>query len=399
MAHFACGNFCAMYDGGMSENQDVDFFISYNKADKDWAVWIAWILEHEDYTVIIEEWDFKAGGNFAIEMDRAMAGSERTIAVLSPNYLAAHYVHPEWTDKFADDPEGLRRLLVPIMVEPCDLRGILKQVIHIDIVGLDQDNAKRKILTQISPGRTKPAQQPGFPGVAWSQQSAPAASSDSPVEILSWEALANPVTPSWQIDDGRSYSSSTIELRSFSISSSRLEARELRDLPNFLAQLGRSQGLFETTEAVNTDQRESWASASSESRYSGIGARGIAATRDRELVAWTPLPSDGLGSIFDETDVKSRLEALLGLHLSSGLLASDKTAFALSVSPVMMMQLGSVTQVGQRSSANLPFATFNSHSFRVDPEDSVRTSLIANNAQDIVEELVARLDLKMRGGR
>ena len=48
-----------------------DFFISYNSHDKDWAVWIAWQLEAAGYTTLIQAWDFHAGNNFVVEMDRA----------------------------------------------------------------------------------------------------------------------------------------------------------------------------------------------------------------------------------------------------------------------------------------------------------------------------------------
>ena len=68
-----------------------DFFISYNKANRAWAEWIAWVVESEGYSSIIQEWDFKAGGNFVVEMDKAMKQSERTIAVLSQDYVDAAY--------------------------------------------------------------------------------------------------------------------------------------------------------------------------------------------------------------------------------------------------------------------------------------------------------------------
>src|SRR5262245_28780269 len=49
-----------------------DFFISYNKADRGWAEWIAWQLESAEYTTIIQIWDFGAGSNFVLEMHRAL---------------------------------------------------------------------------------------------------------------------------------------------------------------------------------------------------------------------------------------------------------------------------------------------------------------------------------------
>ena len=90
-----------------------DFFISYNQADQDWAEWIAWILEEEGYSVIIQAWDFTAGGNFVVEMDKATSNADKTIAVLSQNYLDAKYTDSEWAAAFKQDPKGEKRKLIP----------------------------------------------------------------------------------------------------------------------------------------------------------------------------------------------------------------------------------------------------------------------------------------------
>ena len=59
-----------------------DFFISYTGADQQWAEWIAWQLEEEGYSVVLQAWDFHAGGNFVLLMQKALEEAERTIAVL-----------------------------------------------------------------------------------------------------------------------------------------------------------------------------------------------------------------------------------------------------------------------------------------------------------------------------
>ena len=60
-----------------------DFFISYNKADKRYAEWIAWQLKEAGYSVVIQAWDFREGSNFVLEMQRAVEESTHTLAVLS----------------------------------------------------------------------------------------------------------------------------------------------------------------------------------------------------------------------------------------------------------------------------------------------------------------------------
>jgi hypothetical protein len=72
-----------------------DFFISYNRADVDWAHWIAWQLEAAGYSTIMQAWDFRPGANFMLAMQDAATRAKRTVALLSPQYLGALYTQPE----------------------------------------------------------------------------------------------------------------------------------------------------------------------------------------------------------------------------------------------------------------------------------------------------------------
>jgi tetratricopeptide (TPR) repeat protein len=143
-----------------------DFFVSYNKADLQWAEWIAWQLEAAGKSVIVQAWDFRPGSNFVLEMQRAAAEAERTIAVLSPDYLAASYTQPEWAAAFAQDPTGKKGTLLPVRVRACDLDGLLSQIVYIDLVGRDKAAAKEALLAGIQRGRTKPDVEPAFPNEA-----------------------------------------------------------------------------------------------------------------------------------------------------------------------------------------------------------------------------------------
>jgi len=112
-----------------------DFFISYNHADQAWAEWIAWQLEQASYSTVIQAWDFHAGSNFVLDMQRGLAEAKRVIAVLSPNYLASRFTQPEWAAAFAQDPTGEKGTLVPVRVRECDLQGLLPQIVYIVLVG------------------------------------------------------------------------------------------------------------------------------------------------------------------------------------------------------------------------------------------------------------------------
>jgi len=95
-------------------------------------------------------------------MDKAAAGSERTLAVLSPDYLQSAFGKAEWAAAFADDPTGEKRKLIPVQVRETKLSGLLKPIVHIDLVGLDEAVARERLLSGLAPGRG-PATPPPFP--------------------------------------------------------------------------------------------------------------------------------------------------------------------------------------------------------------------------------------------
>ncbi len=140
-------------------------FVSYNKDDQQWAEWIAWQIEAVGHKAIIQAWDFGAGSNFVLEMQQATKDADRTIAVLSPSYLAAEFTHPEWAAAFRQDPRGEEQRLVPVRVKPCAPDSLLGTIVYEDLVGVeDADEARDKLLTAVLSQRRKPDTEPIFPG-------------------------------------------------------------------------------------------------------------------------------------------------------------------------------------------------------------------------------------------
>ena len=163
-----------------------DFFISYTHTDEDWAIWIAWQLEAAGHTTVIQAWDFHAGENFVSAMHEAASNAKQTIAVLSPAYLKSDFAKSEWTAAFAADPTGKKGKLIPIMVRPVDVKGILGPITHIDLIGLSRKEASELLLTKIKASedgsRAKPAREPNFPGESSPNESLLANSWTNPTE-------------------------------------------------------------------------------------------------------------------------------------------------------------------------------------------------------------------------
>lgn len=143
-----------------------DFFISYTPKDRSWAEWIGWELESAGYRVVLQQWDFRPGANFVLEMNNAAISAERTIAVLSQEYCAALYTQPEWAAAFVQDPTGLVGTLLPIRVSDFKPTGLLSSIVYIDLKGADEGTAKTRLLTGVNNRRAKPAARPNFPNLA-----------------------------------------------------------------------------------------------------------------------------------------------------------------------------------------------------------------------------------------
>lgn len=151
-------------------NQKKDFFISYNVHDKQWAEWIAWHLEEASYQVMIQLWDWGPGSNFILEMQKAAERCERTIFILSSHFLSSLYTQPEWAQAFVNDPTGEKRLLIPVRVEECELKGFFKPLVYIDFLEsrpLDKYERRQflieKLLEGVNVSRRKPVSEPPMP--------------------------------------------------------------------------------------------------------------------------------------------------------------------------------------------------------------------------------------------
>jgi hypothetical protein len=140
----------------------VDFFISYTAADRSWAEWIAWQLESERYTTVLQAWDFAPGENFVVRMRDALEQADRTIAVVSEAYLVSRYSTDEWTGAFLDDESGQERL-VSVPVEACALPRLLATRIYIDLAGTSRPTAKQRLLEGVKRGRRRPDREPPGP--------------------------------------------------------------------------------------------------------------------------------------------------------------------------------------------------------------------------------------------
>lgn len=166
------------------------FFVSYTQRDHSWAEWIAWELEQAGLSVFVQAWDILPGSNFVTQMRLASQDCERTIAILSNAYLESLYAEAEWNAAFAEDPTGEKRKLIPVRIEECEPRGIDRPIVYLDLVGLNEDAAKERLIATIEAinrdSRMKPSHRPPFPQSGPHEPRFPGRGSSSPSQVSAW---------------------------------------------------------------------------------------------------------------------------------------------------------------------------------------------------------------------
>ena len=356
---------------------------------------MAWVLENEGYSTIIQAWDFRPGSNFAIEMNKAVAGSDRTIAVVSENFINSTFTTPEWAAAFAKDPDGAARKLVPVRVEPCQTDGLLGQVVRIDLVGLGRDEAAAKLLAGLQLGRVKPTREPSFPGQQSDEHSARESrpSSGAARNAANWQPLPEPLEPKWHVVDDRYRGAGgcAMEVHLIPVERQRVEVRRLQALKDELATVSRASGLVSQTGAIESKSSDELAYVRSSDTRRGSDA-GLAVWRDGALGGWFSLPADGLGAVLDVADVTPRLEQLLTVLTGFNVSMTDRYAIAVGMTNAMMLTVGSASVIGKRTSASM---NFGNDTITVPADDSIGLEALRAATGSVAEELVARLTARL----
>lgn len=111
-----------------------DVFISHSPADREWVdAWLLPRLEQAGLGVCVDYRDFVAGTPRIQSIERAVASSRRTVAILTPDWLAS-----EW-NAFEDvlvrslDPAAVRRRLIPVKLKACELPESLAALESVDL--------------------------------------------------------------------------------------------------------------------------------------------------------------------------------------------------------------------------------------------------------------------------
>ena len=89
-------------------------------------------------------------------MQKAAKRAERTIAVLSSNFLKSHITAAEWDAAFELDPRGERGQLIPIRVQKRKFQGILAELCFVDFVDANSDQCRQRLWDVVDSAISEP---------------------------------------------------------------------------------------------------------------------------------------------------------------------------------------------------------------------------------------------------
>ena len=85
--------------------------------------------------MLIQDRDIK-NRSFMERMHFALSCGARTVALLSPDYLASQHCAAEWQNTIADDPLNKQSKLIVLRIRPCGPPGLLKSLAYWNLVPL-----------------------------------------------------------------------------------------------------------------------------------------------------------------------------------------------------------------------------------------------------------------------
>jgi tetratricopeptide (TPR) repeat protein len=118
-----------------------DVFISYSHKDEEWVRNILLpTLEKQNLKVCIDYRDFIAGKPAIINMQDASEASRHTLLVLTPRWVESEWTLYESILSRTDDPSGLQRRTIPLLLEKCSLPKFISMLSWVDFTDKKHEN-------------------------------------------------------------------------------------------------------------------------------------------------------------------------------------------------------------------------------------------------------------------
>ena len=115
-----------------------DVFVSYSHKDSDWVRnWLLPRLEGAGLRVCIDFRDFEIGTPSLVNMERAVESCRTTLLVLTPDWTRSEWTRFEAMLVQTDDPIGVRRRTLPLLLRPCEIPKRIAMLTYADFTNAE----------------------------------------------------------------------------------------------------------------------------------------------------------------------------------------------------------------------------------------------------------------------
>ncbi|KSU59040.1 hypothetical protein AS034_18955 [[Bacillus] enclensis] len=110
----------------LNSNSGKKVFISHASKDKTFAKTLATDLSEAGHIPWLDEWDIGVGDSIPGSISKALKNSDFVLVILSDNATKSSWVQAEWENKYWDEINEGRVIVLPVLYENCELPNLLK---------------------------------------------------------------------------------------------------------------------------------------------------------------------------------------------------------------------------------------------------------------------------------
>lgn len=144
--------------GDCSQSDATSYFLSYSRADQDFALRLAQDLRADGVAIFVDQWDIRPSEHWDRAIERAVGCCRGLVVIISPRSIASDNVMDEVS--FAIDN---RKSVLPVMIEKCTLPLRITRMHLIDGTGAYEKVLQQCLAELKHPGRQAGASQPAPP--------------------------------------------------------------------------------------------------------------------------------------------------------------------------------------------------------------------------------------------
>lgn len=125
-------------------------FLCHSSRDKDFVRRVATSLVDHGCRVWFDAWEIRVGDNIVQKINDGLQESDFVAVVLSKSAMESEWVKNEWTAKFMTAADERRAMVLPLLIEQCEIPALLKPLKYADFRNRDKyDTALGDILNAV----------------------------------------------------------------------------------------------------------------------------------------------------------------------------------------------------------------------------------------------------------